>query len=390
MQSVPASPRPTLVIRLLWTPPAQKSIQSRRKPQPRPGFGGPSFAGGWASSHSASTRIDLDGTFIYCLTSGAIHECSNEVTLDRRGSQTWANAGRPDAPGWRRRSARGAKPCVRGASRWEDWRSTASSASGRRGGSRPRRTPGRAKACILIFQWGGPSQLDTWDPKPDAPADVRGPFRAIETSVPGVRIGEHFPMLAARAHRLAIIRSMGHDDLAHLSSVHRLQTGHLAPRPKSDADGPSPADWPHLGSVVAKVRPRGGVLPPSVILPWTVAHPAAPGGKAPGQHAGWLGKAHDPFLVEGDPNAPGFRVGGLGLPEGVSIDRLRHRRRMLGEVGESPGARRPAGRRAAGTASRPGRSTRSARPRRGGRSTSSGKTLGCATATAGTSTASAC
>jgi hypothetical protein len=205
-------------------------------------------------------------------------------------------------------------------------------------GASPAKAPGRAKACILIFQWGGPSQLDTWDPKPDAPADVRGPFRAIETSVPGVRIGEHFPMLAARAHRLAIIRSMGHDDLAHLSSVHRLQTGHLAPRPKSDADGPSPADWPHLGSVVGKVRPRGGVLPPAVILPWTVAHPAAPGGKAPGQHAGWLGKAHDPFLVEGDPNAPGFVVGGLGLPEGVSMDRLRHRRRMLGEIGESPGS----------------------------------------------------
>ena len=72
------------------------------------------------------------------------------------------------------------------------------------------------------------------------------------------------------------------------------------------------------GSSGGPVRPRGGALPSAVTMPWTVAHPAAPGGKAPGQHGGWLGKAYDPFRVEGDPNAPGFRVGGLGLPEGVS------------------------------------------------------------------------
>ena len=67
---------------------------------------------------------------------------------------------------------------------------------------------GRAKSCILIFLWGGPSQLDTWDPKPGAPADIRGPFRAIPTSVPGVSISEHFPLLARQAHRLSIVRSM--------------------------------------------------------------------------------------------------------------------------------------------------------------------------------------
>ncbi len=107
---------------------------------------------------------------------------------------------------------------------------------------------GRARSCILIFQWGGPSQLDTWDPKPEAPAEIRGEFATIATSVPGVRVCEHFPRLAARAHRLAIVRSMSHDDAAHLSTAHRLLTGHLAPRPHSDADGPSPGDWPHLGA----------------------------------------------------------------------------------------------------------------------------------------------
>jgi hypothetical protein len=188
---------------------------------------------------------------------------------------------------------------------------------------------GQARACILIFMWGGPSQLDTWDPKPDAPEDIRGEFRAIPTSVPGIAISEHFPQLARQVHRLAIVRSMSHDDPAHLSTAHRVLTGHLAPRPKSDDIGPSPKDWPHLGAIVAKVRPVTGAMPSAVTMPWTVAHPAAPGGQAPGQHAGWLGKAYDPFRVEGDPNAPDFEVAGLGPPPGVDELRLAARRSLL-------------------------------------------------------------
>jgi Protein of unknown function (DUF1501) len=188
---------------------------------------------------------------------------------------------------------------------------------------------GRAKSCILIFLWGGPSQLDTWDPKPGAPEDVRGPFRAISTRVPGISIGEHFPLLAQQAHRLSIVRSMSHDDAAHLSTAHRLLTGHLAPTPFSDAAGPSPQDWPHLGAIVSKLRPTAGAIPSAVNMPWTVMHPAAPGGRAPGQDAGWLGQAFDPFHVDGDPNAAGFQVQGLGLPEGVSSLRLAGRRTLL-------------------------------------------------------------
>lgn len=187
---------------------------------------------------------------------------------------------------------------------------------------------GRAKSCLLIFMWGGPSQLDTWDPKPDAPAEIRGSFGTIATKTPGVRISEHFPMLATRTDRLAIVRSMSHDDFTHLSTAHRALTGHLAPTPHSDAAGPSPNDWPHLGALVARVRPRRGAIPQAVTMPWTVAHPAAPGGKAPGQHGGWLGKAYDPFRVEGDPNAPDFQVEGLGLPEGITADRLGGRRAL--------------------------------------------------------------
>ncbi len=188
---------------------------------------------------------------------------------------------------------------------------------------------GRARSCILIFQWGGPSQLDTWDLKPAAPAEIRGEFAEIATRTPGLRISEHFPRIAQQTHRLAVIRSMTHGDPAHLSTAHRLLTGHLAPTPNSDSAPPSPVDWPSLGSMVAKLRPSAGAMPTAVTIPWTVSHPAAPGGKAPGQHGGWLGKGFDPFRVEGDPNAPGFQVGGLGLPEGVSAARLGDRRALL-------------------------------------------------------------
>ncbi|MGE3821255.1 MAG: DUF1501 domain-containing protein [Isosphaeraceae bacterium] len=187
---------------------------------------------------------------------------------------------------------------------------------------------GRAKSCILIFQWGGPSQLDTWDPKPDAPDAIRGEFQAIQTATPAVFLSEHFPGLAKRTDRLAIVRSMTHDDPAHLSTAHWTLTGHLAPTQKSDAIGPGPNDWPHLGAIVARCRPSGGALPTAVTMPWTVAHPAAPGGRAPGQNAGWLGKAYDPFRVEGSPNEPKFEVPGLGLPEGVSRERMTGRRAL--------------------------------------------------------------
>ena len=188
---------------------------------------------------------------------------------------------------------------------------------------------GRAKSCILIFQWGGPSQLDTWDPKPDAPSEIRGEFGTIATRTAGLRISEHFPLLAAQSHRLAVVRSMTHGDPAHLSTAHRLLTGHLAPTPNSDAAPPSPGDWPHLGSLVTKLRPTKGAVPTAVAMPWTVPHPAAPGGRAPGQHGGWLGKGFDPFHVDGDPNAAGFQVAGLGLPEGVDASRLGGRRALM-------------------------------------------------------------
>lgn len=190
---------------------------------------------------------------------------------------------------------------------------------------------GKAKRCILLFMWGGPSQLDTWDMKPDAPEEIRGDFKPIATSVPGTQISEHFPKLAGLAQHYSIIRSMTHDDVAHLSSAHHALTGIYAPKRFSDADPPSSADTPHIGSVLAKLDPSDRGVPSFVMMPWIVSHPAAPGGKAPGQHGGWLGRAHDPFLV-GDPNAKDFQIPGCRLPEDVGADRLLSRQQLLGEL----------------------------------------------------------
>jgi hypothetical protein len=196
---------------------------------------------------------------------------------------------------------------------------------------------GRAKACILLFMWGGPSHIDTWDLKPEAPAEVRGEFQPIATQVPGLLVSEHFPRLARHAEQLAVVRSVTHDDPAHLSSVHHLLTGRHAPQVKSDDVPPSRKDSPLIGSAVQRMRPTDGLLPGSVMLPWMVNHPGAPGGTAPGQHAGWLGAAHDPFVLTGDPNRPDWRVSGLRAGDGLPAERMQRRGELLAAV-NGPGA----------------------------------------------------
>ena len=188
---------------------------------------------------------------------------------------------------------------------------------------------GRAKQCILLFMWGGPSQLDTFDPKPSAPTTIRGPFKPIATNVAGIELSELFPQLAQQADKLAVIRSLNHDDPAHLSSGHTILTGHLPPVNFSDNEPPSERDTPHIGSVMSKLRPSTTAIPSFVTMPWLAFHPSAPGGNAPGQHGGWLGRQYDPLHVMGDPNAAGWKVPALALIDGQSPDRLQHRRELL-------------------------------------------------------------
>jgi hypothetical protein len=188
---------------------------------------------------------------------------------------------------------------------------------------------GRAKACIFLFMWGGPSQLETFDLKPNAPEEVRGSFNPISTAVPGLQICEHFQKLSAHMDKVAVVRSLSHDDPAHLSSGHATVTGQPAPVLKSDATPPSDKDSPHIGALVSKVRPSDSGLPSFVTLPWKAFHPAAPGGEAPGQHGGWLGKSHDGLLLTGDPNAADWRPSALSLPADMPLQRLQSRYELL-------------------------------------------------------------
>src|SRR5262249_33322563 len=195
---------------------------------------------------------------------------------------------------------------------------------------------GRARACILLFMWGGPAQQETWDLKPDAPEQVRGEFRPISTSVPGLLISEHFPALATRAQHLAVIRSVHHSDVNHTTATHELLTGR--PSPRGDA-APLAEDWPHFGAVLARLnngRERTA-LPPFVQM-----RPTVPAGaprfveSSHGQGAGWLGPSLNPLTLDDDPNRPGFRpdatLGALSLPDELPIGRFEDRRRLLATV----------------------------------------------------------
>jgi hypothetical protein len=153
------------------------------------------------------------------------------------------------------------------------------------------------RAVILLLLVGGPSQLETFDPKPGAPAEVRGPFGSIATRCPGVRISEHLPRLAMRLDRMALIRSMSHDAAPIHETGHQLlQTGRLCRAGE---------EWPHIGSVVAKVAGTKRGLPPSLVLPGPIA---STGVDIPhGQSAGWLGPAFDPFHLAADPAAADYQ-----------------------------------------------------------------------------------
>jgi uncharacterized protein (DUF1501 family) len=188
-------------------------------------------------------------------------------------------------------------------------------------GAGPRR---HAKACIVLFMWGGPAQQDTWDMKPDAPEQYRGEFKPIATTVPGLQICEHLPLLAQRAHQLALIRSMTHADVNHTTATHHLLTGKPAP------PGPLTDDWPNYGAVLAKLGRGKGPLPPNVSM-----MPVVPNGaprfveESHGQGAGVLGPVFNPMRIDADGSKPDYRVGEFALRAELDPERVRGRQGLL-------------------------------------------------------------
>ncbi|MFM7163111.1 MAG: DUF1501 domain-containing protein, partial [Planctomycetaceae bacterium] len=196
---------------------------------------------------------------------------------------------------------------------------------------------GRAKSVLLVLLSGGPSQLDMWDPKPEAPREIRGEFSSIETATPGLRICEHLPRTARRSERLAVIRTLSHTEHNHLLATHVALTGRPTPVPRGGSDldrVQSRTDFPNFAAALDFVRPRNDGVPSGVSLPnYLIEGPLT----WPGQHAGFLGVRHDPWSINSDPNEPTFRVDSLARQEGVPTQRLYSRRELLGELERGAG-----------------------------------------------------
>jgi hypothetical protein len=176
----------------------------------------------------------------------------------------------------------------------------------------------REKSAIMIFNLGAPSQLDTWDLKPNAPSEIRGPFSPIPTSAAGVSVSDLFPGMAKIADKLAFVRSVYHTAAAVHDTGHQMmQTGRLF------SGG---METPHIGCVYGFLKGRIGDLPPHVVLPEKMG---PTGGNLPhGQEAGFLGKQHDPFVLNADPSAKDFQVPDLVPPADLPIVRTERRRKL--------------------------------------------------------------
>ncbi len=206
---------------------------------------------------------------------------------------------------------------------WGNWLRAEAAAPG---------TRGKARSVILIYNCGGPSHVDLWDMKPDAPDTVRGVFRPIPTNVDGIRISELMPRLARKADKYAIVRTVHHKHGGHNSAMYWSIVGRPYPV-DSTLINPSRSDLPSFGTLVGWLAQRdgtAGALPPYVITP--APHCDSIRYVTPGQFGACLGPKYDPFVLNSDPNAADFKVADIGLADGVTIPRLRDRRSLLGRL----------------------------------------------------------
>ncbi|MBI3866793.1 MAG: DUF1501 domain-containing protein [Planctomycetia bacterium] len=190
---------------------------------------------------------------------------------------------------------------------------------------------GRAKRCIFVFLNGGPSQLDTWDMKPDSPAEIRGELRPIATRIPGIQASELLPRMAQLTDRFKIVRSVTHTASVHTTGVYTMLTGTYHRTPKVDQTAALPGDHPHLGSVAAFLMARQRSAPPFVCLPTLFRAPPVEG-VWPGQTAGFLGRRFDPFVIEGQKLTAEFQFSEVEIPADLTVGRLQDRRALLNRL----------------------------------------------------------
>ncbi|HXT57468.1 MAG TPA: DUF1501 domain-containing protein [Pirellulales bacterium] len=185
----------------------------------------------------------------------------------------------------------------------------------------------RRHSCVFVFLFGGPSHIDLWDMKPQAPAEVRGEFKPAATKAPGLELCEHLPLLAGQADKLCLLRSMTHHMPVHGPACSEMYTGREYFGPPT-TDQALPEDWPSISSLAARFAPPNDGLPPSIVLPWYSQFDGQ-SKRIAGQTGGRMGDRFNPLLIDGDPSRLDFEVQGLKTQVGVSDDRLGLRRRLL-------------------------------------------------------------
>jgi hypothetical protein len=190
--------------------------------------------------------------------------------------------------------------------------------------SEPQRSPkARAKAIIFLHQFGGPSQTDTLDMKPTAPEAIRGEFKPIASKTPGIFVCDRLPRLAQVADKFTLLRSLYHEMKNHNSATYYSLTGHAPPLDDIRLRD-SQELFPAYGSIVDRLAPARAGMPTFVSFPYVLRD----GSVTPGQHASFLGKSHDPFFINQDPNRADFRLPELSLPAGLTLERLENRREV--------------------------------------------------------------
>jgi uncharacterized protein (DUF1501 family) len=206
----------------------------------------------------------------------------------------------------------------------------------------PGQQAARAKRCILLFLTGGPPQIDTWDPKPDAPEQYRGELRPIATSVTGVQFTELFPRLAQQAHQCCILRSVTHGDRVHTSAGYTMLTGMVHPQADGSSSSnikPGPHDHPHLGALLAwykeenAKRTRAAGLPAFVALPEAIKDAGV--NQYPGLDGGLLGNRFTPWRIEATSDHSAFRLPDVFLGQGVAAQQLDDRHLLLPQLDRS-------------------------------------------------------
>jgi hypothetical protein len=192
-------------------------------------------------------------------------------------------------------------------------------------GAEPRAGSGRAKSCILLYLWGGPPQMDMWDPKPDAPDGIRSLFAPIDTVVPGIRFTDQLPQMARHADKMCIVRSFTHPSNQHEVGVYHTLTGKVNNTLAVPRNRRNRRDFPTMGSVVSRFSPPG-VMPASVTIPRPIGHD---GVVYTGTYAGFLGPQHDPLELQAPGEVTGPPPHSMELPPSLDVGRLQARHGLL-------------------------------------------------------------